>query len=78
VERHGKTLESASARPGHGSPTIVGNRVYLAAAEVDEQVQSVISFDRSTGEQLWKIEVHRGGFDPTGTRRARMLLLRRL
>lgn len=55
---------------GHGSPTVVGDRVYLAAAEVDDQVQSVLCFDRATGKRLWKTEVHRGGFDPKGNQKS--------
>lgn len=50
----------------HGSPAVVGERVYLTAAEPDEQVQSVLCFDRATGKQLWKAVVHRGGFDQKG------------
>ena len=51
---------------GHGSPTVVGPRVFLATAELEDQVQSVLAFDRATGKQLWRTEVHRGGFDPKG------------
>ncbi|HWA98964.1 MAG TPA: PQQ-binding-like beta-propeller repeat protein, partial [Pirellulales bacterium] len=47
---------------GHASPIVVGEQVFLATAEEDEQVQSVIAFDRSTGKQLWKTEANRGGF----------------
>lgn len=47
---------------GHGSPIIVGDRVFLAAADNDSQVQSLLGFDRKTGKQLWQTEVHRGGF----------------
>lgn len=51
---------------GHGSPIVVGNRVILAAAEPDSQVQSLLCFDRKTGKQLWKTEIHRGGFEKKG------------
>lgn len=47
---------------GHGSPIVVGNQVFLAAAEALEGVQSVLCFDRQTGKQLWQTEVHRGAF----------------
>lgn len=51
---------------GHGSPTVVGDRVYLATAEVETETQSILCFDRATGKQLWRTEVHRGGFDKKG------------
>ena len=51
---------------GHGSPTVVGEQVFLAAAEPEREVQSVLCFDRKTGKQLWQTEVHKGGFDSKG------------
>src|SRR5690606_17043015 len=51
---------------GHGSAIVVGNRVLLTAAEHDSETQSVLCFDRDTGEQLWKTAVHRGGFETKG------------
>lgn len=51
---------------GHGAPTVVGDRVFLAAADPQEQVQWMLGFDRKTGRQLWQTEIHRGGFDPKG------------
>src|SRR5262249_42541527 len=50
----------------HGSPTVVGNRVYLAAADPQRQGQSVLCLDRKTGERLWETPVHRGGFEKKG------------
>ena len=47
---------------GHASPTIVGDRVFLATADEAAQVQSVVAFDRAGGRQLWKTDVSRGGF----------------
>lgn len=46
---------------GHSSPTVVGNHIYLATAEETQKFQSVICFDRSTGKQIWKTDIHRGG-----------------
>lgn len=43
---------------GHGSPIVVGNRVFLATADADTHVQSVICYDRSNGKQLWKTDLH--------------------
>jgi len=51
---------------GHGSPTVVGNHVYLAAADHDKEVQSLLCFDRQTGKELWAKEIHQGGFEKQG------------
>ena len=51
---------------GHGSPTVVGNRIFLATADEDKAVQSVLCFDRETGKQLWKTNIHTGNFVTTG------------
>ncbi len=47
---------------GHGSATVVGDQVFLATADEGREVQSVLCFDRQTGKQLWKTDVHSGGF----------------
>jgi outer membrane protein assembly factor BamB len=47
---------------GHSSPTVVGNRIFLTTADEQAEVQSVLCFDRSSGKQLWKQDIHRGGF----------------
>lgn len=49
---------------GHGSPTLVGNRVFLATANEAKQTQSVVCFDRGTGDLLWKTQVHAGNLPP--------------
>lgn len=46
---------------GYGSPTIVGNRVFLATADESVGSQSVHCFDRSNGDQLWQTVVHASG-----------------
>ena len=51
---------------GHGSPTIVGNRIFLATADEEKAVQSVLCFDRETGTQLWKTDIHSGNFVTAG------------
>ena len=50
---------------GHGSPTVVGDRIFLAIAEEDVQKQSVLCLDRRTGKELWKTKIHEGGFRTT-------------
>jgi len=55
---------------GHGSATIVGEQVFLTAAEEDRQVQSVLCFERTTGKELWRTAVHTGGFPAKGNAKA--------
>lgn len=45
---------------GHGSPTVVGDRIYLATAERGTPSQSVLCLDRATGKIVWQKEVHSG------------------
>jgi outer membrane protein assembly factor BamB len=53
---------------GHGSPTIVGDAVYLASADLEQQTQSVICFDRRDGRILWQTPVHQGNLETHGHR----------
>jgi outer membrane protein assembly factor BamB len=46
---------------GHGSPVVVGPRVFLAACDETGGVQSLLAFDRDTGKRLWETVVHPGG-----------------
>ena len=45
----------------HGSATVVGDKVFLAAADMEQDEQSVYCLDRNTGKQLWRTRVHEGG-----------------
>jgi outer membrane protein assembly factor BamB len=45
---------------GHGSPTVVGDRIYLATSDRGQQTQSVLCLDRRTGKQIWQTKVHGG------------------
>lgn len=49
---------------GHASPVMVGNRIFLATAEDDLQIQSVVCFNKETGNQLWQKTVNEGNFPP--------------
>ncbi len=49
---------------GHSSPTVVGDQVFLATAEHDREVQSVLCLHRQTGEKVWQTEIHQGAFEP--------------
>lgn len=47
---------------GHSSPTVVGDRVFLTTSQAEPQSQSVLCYDRNSGELRWQTEVHQGGF----------------
>lgn len=51
---------------GHGSPTVLGNQVFLCTADESAQKQIVLCIDRSTGAELWQTTVHTGGFPGRG------------
>lgn len=55
---------------GHGSATVVGDQVFLATAEQDREIQSVLCFDRRTGKPLWQTAVHQGGFEKKGNNKS--------
>ena len=55
---------------GHGSPTVVGDQIFLATADEEKQVQSVVCFDRLTGKQLWQTDIHKGNFDKKGNNKS--------
>ena len=57
---------------GHGSPTVVGDQVFLATADYDHKVQSVLCLDRRSGERLWSAEIHRGGFTEGGHKKSNL------
>lgn len=55
---------------GFGSATVVGNQVFVATADEAKEIQSVICFDRESGQQVWKTDVHRGGFTKKGNKKS--------
>lgn len=46
---------------GNGSPTVIGDRVYLATCDEQAGSQSVLAFDRGTGRPVWSTVVHASG-----------------
>lgn len=50
---------------GHGSASVVGPRVFLAAADREAAKQWLIGYDRASGKELWRTVVHEGDM-PTG------------
>ena len=51
---------------GYGSPTVVGDQVFLTTADEEREIQSVLCYQRHTGKELWQTVVHRGGFTKKG------------
>ncbi|MEM1293797.1 MAG: PQQ-binding-like beta-propeller repeat protein [Verrucomicrobiota bacterium] len=47
---------------GHSSPTLVGNRLFITAANNADQTQSVLCYSRDSGELLWQRTVAKGQF----------------
>jgi outer membrane protein assembly factor BamB len=47
---------------GHGSPIVVGDRVFLLTADERQEIHWAIAFDRQSGKVLWQTELNRGGF----------------
>ncbi len=46
---------------GHGSPIVVGENIFLATADESTGAQSVLCFDRQTGNIRWKKVIHESG-----------------
>ncbi len=55
---------------GHGSPTVLGQQVFVATADPERSVQVVLCFDRATGERRWEAIVHEGRFSNKSPRQA--------
>ncbi|HUY92696.1 MAG TPA: PQQ-binding-like beta-propeller repeat protein [Pirellulales bacterium] len=55
---------------GHASPTVVGARVFLPTADEQAEVQSVLCYDRASGRQLWKTDVHKGALERRGHKKS--------
>ncbi|MFT5526210.1 MAG: outer membrane protein assembly factor BamB [Pirellulaceae bacterium] len=55
---------------GHGSPTVVGDRIYIASADLERQQQAVHCLDRGTGREVWKTVVHQDGLIVKGNKKA--------
>ncbi len=49
---------------GHASPIVIGDQIILATSDKANETQSVVSFDRQTGEQRWQTVVNEGNFNP--------------
>jgi len=46
---------------GHGSACVVGDRVFIATADEEKQIQAMHGIDRATGRILWSTTIHEQG-----------------
>ena len=49
---------------GHSSPVVCDELVFLTTALEDPQSHWVLAYDRATGEEKWRKQIHQGGFPP--------------
>lgn len=49
---------------GHGTPSVLGERIYLATSDSEKGSQSLLSIDRANGKIAWASEAHATGADP--------------
>lgn len=47
---------------GHGSPIVIQSLVIIPTADDQQQIHSVVAYDRITGKQVWKRDLNQGGF----------------
>ena len=47
---------------GHSSPTVIGSLVVLQTSDEQAKTQSVVAFDRKTGDKRWGTTINSGGF----------------
>ncbi len=59
-----KALQWRCELPGrsHGSPIVVGQRVFLPVADEKQKTHALMAVDRKTGKELWRTQVNQGGF----------------
>jgi outer membrane protein assembly factor BamB len=50
----------------------VGDQVFLATADYEKEVQSVLCYDRQSGVRIWKTDVHHGGFPEGGHKKGNL------
>ena len=55
---------------GHGSPIVVGEHIYLVTADEGKQTQSLLAYDRNTGDPAWTTVIHSGNFPERINRKA--------
>lgn len=48
---------------GHGSPSVVGDHLYIATADTSAEEQIVLCLNRKNGNLLWSSVIHKGHLD---------------
>ena len=54
---------SAEVGPGHSSPVVAGDRLFLTTADADAKTLSVVCLDRHTGDRRWTRSVTADAFE---------------
>ncbi len=47
---------------GHASPILWDSKIFIASADEQTEESLLLAYDRSSGQQLWKVMLHHGGF----------------
>lgn len=47
---------------GHSSPIALGDLIVLTTADAEKQIQTALAYDRATGKERWRSDLHQGGF----------------
>ena len=47
---------------GHATPILWGNQIFISTAEEENKTQSLLTYDRKTGNLQWTTVVHRNGY----------------
>ncbi len=55
---------------GHGSAIVMGDKLFIATADLEAQEQAVFCLDRATGKVKWKSIVYKGGLIKEGNQKA--------
>ncbi|MEM6910143.1 MAG: PQQ-binding-like beta-propeller repeat protein [Verrucomicrobiota bacterium] len=60
-ERKNVRWKAALPGKGHATPIFVGNRIYLPTGDEEAETQSLLAYDRESGELVWNTLIHQGG-----------------
>jgi outer membrane protein assembly factor BamB len=63
-EDDAKQLWRMSLPPGHSTPCVCGDAIYLTTFQADEQALATVALDRATGELRWRQVVPTKKFEP--------------
>lgn len=47
---------------GHSSPIVLDQKIYITTADSNQNKKYALAYDLKNGKQLWKTEIHSGGF----------------